>query len=224
MRILILIAILVASASAQSSPITVLDSGWIRDRKPAPKFDNTRIGPVREVLAMNKKFPRQAREQQSPGALDPNEQTIDGRSAALDRINDDVRRAKPEPVNGFTYRATLRNDTGEAVDIVFLEFQFREIADPSNFVRRQFLCSVRMKSGAQTDISVFSTLGPSDTISAGSIGNEKDLFKASVAINRIELKNGAILQRDGWNFSELKASVERAAGTPWSNNEMCRGL
>jgi hypothetical protein len=42
-------------------------------------------------------------------------------------------------------------------------------------------------------------------------------------INRVEYADGSILQRKGWNFAEMKSSIERAIKTPWGA-EMCRGI
>lgn len=228
MRVLILLPLMFCAAFGQApagsdSPVAVTQFGWTKDRKAVPKFDNSRTAPVREVHAMNKKFPRQAREQLSPGALDPNEQTIDGRSAALEKINEETRKAPGAPVDGYTYRAALRNDAEAAAEIVFIEFQFRELANPANFIRRQFVCSVKIKPNQTGEIEVFSTLGPSDVISFKSLGSEGKLFDEAAVVNRVEFRNGAVLQRKEWNFAEIKPSLDRAVSTPWGK-EACRGL
>lgn len=228
MRVLILLPLMFCAAFGQApgggdSPVAVSEFGWTKDRKAAPKFDNSRTAPVREVHAMNKKFPRQAREQLTPGALDPNEMTVDGRSAALEKINEESRTSPGGTVDGYTYRAMLRNDAEAAADIVFIEFQFREISNPANFIRRQFVCSIKIKPNQTGEVEVFSTLGPSDVISFKSLTSEGKLFDETAVVNRVEFKNGAVLQRRDWNFAEIKPSLDRVVSTPWGK-EVCRGL
>jgi hypothetical protein len=108
--------------------------------------------------------------------------------------------------------------------VIFLEFQFTERANPSNRVRRQFLCSARIKPKEKMDLHVFSSFGPSDVISVESLSNGADkLFESTVNINRVEYSNGAIIQRKDWNFGALKESINRAVSEPWGT-ERCRGI
>ncbi len=73
-------------------------------------------------------------------------------------------------------------------------------------------------------MAAFSLLGPSDVIDAKSLaGSHGKLFEEAVQINRIEFADGAILQRIGWKFEDVKKGVERATGTPWGK-EICRPL
>ncbi len=206
------------------SPLAVLEFKWNRDRKEPPVINSSKAAPVREVIPENKKFQREARAQLSPGAIDPNTQTIDGRSEALERITQDSRTPKGKAVEGFSYHAKLENRAETATDVIFLEFQFTEVANPANLVRRQFLSAVSIKPKNKADIRAFSSLGPSDVISVESLssGGEK-LFDSKVNINRIEYSNGAILQRKDWNFVALKASIAHAVSTPWGA-EVCRGI
>jgi hypothetical protein len=48
-------------------------------------------------------------------------------------------------------------------------------------------------------------------------------YHERVVVDRIEYADGSIWQRKGWNFAEVRASVQRAVSTPWGA-EMCRGL
>lgn len=206
------------------SPITVLEFKWYRDLKSAPKKDTSRATPAREMIPENRKFQREARAQLSPGAIDPNTQTIDGRSEAMEKIVQESRTPPAKAVEGFTYHAKLRNDADTGIDVVFLEFQFIERANSANVVRRQFLCAARMKPRGIVNLHVFSSLGPSDVISVESLSNDAgNLFNSKVNVNRIEYSNGAIIQRKDWNFSSFKASIDNAVSTPW-RSEVCRPI
>jgi hypothetical protein len=127
-------------------------------------------------------------------------------------------------VNGFSYTASVRNDTDRVVKIVFWEYRFTELANPSNVVTRQFLCSVNLKKGATAALSAFSLLGPSNTIDAASLAKSTDkLFDERVQVNRLEFADDKILQRGGWKFDDVKASVDRITSMPWGH-EVCRVL
>jgi hypothetical protein len=43
-------------------------------------------------------------------------------------------------------------------------------------------------------------------------------------INRVEFADGKSWTRKDWNAGEIKAGYQRAMATPWSSNEVCRGL
>ncbi len=225
--LLLLATVSFGQATAQQdddSPVAVLEFNWYRDRKPAPKNDARGVTPARAVIPENKKFQREARAQLSPGAIDPNTLTVDGRSEALEKITQESRSVQGKAVEGFAYLAKLRNETDAAIDVIFLEFQFTELANPANRVTRQFLCAAHMKAKEKKEIRVFSSLGPSDVISIESLSSDAaKLFDSRVAINRIEYSNGAIIQRKDWNFSALKAAIHNAVSTPWES-EVCRAL
>ena len=81
-----------------------------------------------------------------------------------------------------------------------------------------------MKIGEKKDFSAFSTLGPSDVIDMESLSKAKTkLFNESVKVNRIELMDGNILQRQDWKFQDVKESVQRVTSTPWGT-DTCRAL
>jgi hypothetical protein len=232
MRSIVLLTLLLATVSIgqvpvqqdEDSPVAVLEFKWYRDRKSVPKTDARGVTPARAVIAENKKFQREARAQLSPGAIDPNTLTVDGRSEALEKITQESRSTPAAAVEGFTYYAKLRNQADAAIDVIFLEFQFTELANPTNRVRRQFLCAAKIKARQKMDLNVFSSLGPSDVISVESLSNEAGkLFESTVNINRVEYSNGAIIQRKDWNFNALKAAVDHAVSQPWGS-ETCRAL
>lgn len=73
-------------------------------------------------------------------------------------------------------------------------------------------------------MQAFSSSGPSDVISVGSLANKSgNAFLEKIVINRVEYADDSIWQRKDWNFGEIRLSYARAVGTPWGS-EMCRGL
>lgn len=219
-----LLLLFLSSFCFSQEPITVLSSSWQRTTQKGQVVEPQMTSPARAMIDENKNFQRNAREQQSPGAQDPNEMTVDGRSAAIDKINREARSAKADDLIGYTYTANVRNDSGKTIAIIYWEYRFTEIANPSNVVRRQFLCSVKLKNGAGKELPAFSTLGPSEVINAENLAKATGkLFDEKVLVNRVEFVDGAILQRDNWKFDDVKKAVERATSTPW-NKEVCRAL
>ncbi len=227
----VLTLFLAVSAEAQTSgqvrddsPLEVLEFRWFPDRQPPPKADVQVVVPARAVIPENKNFQRKAREQGTPGTIDPNEHTVDGRSAAMEKIVQESRTAKRDAVAGFLYHVVMRNAAEQRTEVVFWEYQFKEIANPANVVRRQFLCSVKLKPGEKMELKVFSLVGPSDTISAESLARDTGkIFDEEVSVNRIEYASGAILQRHDWNYKEFKPAIERAVSAPWGR-ETCRAF
>jgi hypothetical protein len=211
--------------SGESSSVVVLDFKWDKSRQTIMKPDTAgSTAPVRAVIQDNKIIERNARAQIPAGARDPNEDTIDGRSAAMEKSVQQSRSPKPELLDGFEYRAKILNASKKAIEIVFWEYQFTESSNPATVVRRQFLCAVKIKPDKEKELEAFSLSGPSDVISVGSLSNKSGkLFQEKVLINRVEYADGAIWQRKDWKFAEIKSALARATGTPWGP-EMCRGL
>ncbi|MGB7068113.1 MAG: hypothetical protein WBD22_01340 [Pyrinomonadaceae bacterium] len=214
----------VVGQTDDGAPVIVLESQWSRTRLPRAVVDASRAAPVAGMIPENKKLVRDARAQQSPGALDPNELTVDGRSAAIEKMVQQSRTGKAEPVNGYKYLAKIQNLTKFVIEVVFLEFHFSELADPSKTVRRQFLCAVKIRPGNTRWLEGFSHLGPSEVISAKNLtkGSESRI-ENRVEINRVEFDNGTLSQRNDWNYAEVSAAIKRAADAPWGT-EMCRGF
>jgi hypothetical protein len=176
------------------------------------------------MTAADKNFERNKRINDPAGVRDPNADTLDGRSAALDKAVRDARAPKSIEVEGFAYKVKVRNAGPKAVEVLFWEYQFEEAADPSNLSRRQFLCGVGIKGGKEKELLAWSASGPNGAISAASLaGKAESPYRERVLINRIEYADGTIWQRKDWNFAEVRASVQRAVSTPWGA-EMCRGL
>jgi hypothetical protein len=222
----IILVLFVAPASFSQEPVPVLSSRWSRTVRPAAKPNVTPSGPARPVNPDEKFFQRKAREQRTDNPRDPYDDSIEGRSAAMDKAVQLSRVPQPDDVAGYTYTAEVRNDSGTPVEIVFWEYRFTEIANPANVVRRQFLCGIKLKAGERKELSAFSLLGPSDSLDLKSLAKAKEkLFEEHVQVNRIELTDGNVLQRNDWKYSDVKAAVERATSTPWGKGkELCRAL
>ena len=221
----ILVPILLLSPYCFSQdPMPILSSSWQRITQKSQTPDVAATGPARAVLPDDKYFQRKAREQRTDNPMNPDQDSMDARSAAIDKAVQESRTPKSETVSGYTYNVQVRNDTGKTVEVIFWEYSFKELARPENVVRRQFLCGVNLKNGEKKDLSVFSLLGPSDVIDTESLAGSRDkLFNEEVRVNRIELSDGSILQRLDWKYKDVQQAIKRATSTPWGK-EICRAL
>jgi hypothetical protein len=215
----------VAVSNEGSAAVLVLGYKWAKSRQVVEKLETPTITPAAALTPADKNFQRNRRINDPAGVRDPNADTLDGRSAALDKSVQEARAPKPKPVDGFSYKAKIKNASTKIIEVVFWEYQFKEIANPTTMVRRQFLCGVNIKPEKDKELQAFSLLGPSDVISVGSLANKsgENLFEEKVVVNRVEYADGTIWQRKDWNFAEVKLGIARAIGTPWGT-EMCRGL
>jgi len=211
--------------SDQGPSLTVLGFKWSKSRQVLEKPPATGgDAPAPAMLPANKNFERNRRAQAPAGERDPNADSLDGRRAELDRIVQESRTPKSKPVDGFEYRVKVKNASKKVAEIVFFEYQFKENANPTSVVRRQFLCAVNIKPDKEKELQAFSLSGPSEIISVESLANKSgNLFEEKVVINRVEYADGSIWQRKGWNFAEVGLTYRRAVSTPWGL-EMCRGL
>lgn len=227
MKLLIKTSILVLIVSSycfSQDPMPVLGSSWERVTRKARVVENAPTSPARAILPEDKYFQRKAREQRTDNPLDPNTDSMDARSAKMDTVVQQSRTAKSDDANGYLYKMQVRNNSGKTVKIIFWEYRFIEIAQPSNVVRRHFLCGVDAKKSEKIELSAFSLLGPSNTITTESLAKpDEKLFEEKVLINRIELADDSVLQRHDWKYDEFRVAIERATSTPWGN-EMCRAL
>ncbi len=221
----LILVILLSTVCFSQAPVTVISSGWEHTRRPAKKSDDQPVGPARAMTDDNKLFRRTAREAQTTGVIDPNQNTVDGRSAALDKAVNESRSRKAEDVDGYAYHTTVKNDSPKTVTVIYWEYRFKEIANPANEVRRQFLCAVNIKAGDKRELPVFSTLGPSDVIGAESLGSStgEKIFDEKVLVNRIEFSDGSLVQRGNWKYEDVQKAVERVTSTKWGT-EICRGF
>ena len=209
-------------ASSDASPLTVANFKWSRERRKvdAPAVDGD--SPARAMIPQNRNFARNSRINDPQGVRDPNQDTLDGRSAAIDKSVAESRAPKAEPRDGYAYRIKVQNPTNKVVEIVFWEYQFHDPANPDLVARRQFLCGVNIPAGKGKDLEGFSLSGPSDVIDVKTL-NSGSSFKENVLINRVEYSDGSIWQRKAWNLAEVKGSYERVLREPWLPG-MCKGL
>jgi hypothetical protein len=174
------------------------------------------------MIPQNRIFARNARVNDPAGSRDPNADTIDGRSAALEKTVAEARAPKAEPMDGFAYRIKVQNTIKKVVEIVFWEYQFRDPANPDVVARRQFLCGVNIPEGKTKELEGFSLSGPSDVVNVKTLDSGA-AFKENVVINRIEYSDGTVWQRKAWNLAEVKGSYERVLREQWLPG-MCKGL
>ena len=228
MKILLLLSLLlslfipVQTPVMTSSPLTVTNFKWSRERRTIETPEVEGNAPARAMIPQNRIFERNRRANESPGNRDPNGDTIDGRSAALEKSVAESRAPKPKPMDGYAYRIKVENTIKKVVEIVFWEYQFQDPATPDQVSRRQFLCGVDIQSGKTKELEGFSLSGPSDVVDVKTL-NSGAAFKESVVINRIEYSDGTVWQRKAWNLAEVKASYERVLREKWLPGT-CKGL
>ena len=231
MRTLLLASLLVAPAprlqdvAGGGAPVQVLGAKWARSRQvvqnPNAAAPNA---PAPAMIPANRNFERNRRVNDPAGVRDPNADTLDGRSTALEKNMQESRAPRAKAVDGYEFRVKVRNSAAQPAEVIFWEYRFTEKANPSNVARRQFLCGVQVRPNKEKELLAFGVSGPSDVVSAASLGEKPAAaFEEEVVINRVEYADGSIWQRRGWNFAAMKPSIERAVSTPWGA-EMCRGL
>jgi hypothetical protein len=212
------------TSTSESSPLDVTSFKWSRARRTVENPDIQGIPPARAMIPQNRNFARNARINDPQGVRDPNQDTLDGRSAAMEKNVAESRVTKAKDMDGYAYRIKVRNDDKRVIDVVSWEYQFQDPANPQFIARRQFLCGVSIPGGKNRELEGFSLSGPSDVVNVKTLGdNAKNPFKETVAINRIEYSDGSIWQRENWSLAEVKASYERVLREQWSPG-MCKGL
>jgi len=213
-----------ANSNGENSPLTVVNFKWAKARRTVETPQNPTTAPAQAMIPQNRNFARNARINDPQGVRDPNQDTLDGRSAAMEKNVQDARAAKPKATDGFTYRIKVQNPGKNVVEIVFWEYQFQDPADSSLTARRQFLCGVSIAGDKSKDLEGFSMAGPSDVVNVATLANNaENPFKEKVLINRVEYADGSIWQRKGWSLAEVKSSYERVLREPWVPG-MCKGL
>lgn len=211
------------TVSAKDAPqISVLSFRWSRIRKTV-KGETEGVTPAREMIPDNKTYQRNARINQPVGQRDPNEDTVDGRSAAIEKIVQASRTAPPKSLDTFAYEVKLANGSRKAIDVVFWEYQFIDPESPATPTRRQFLCGAGIKPGKEKELQASSLSGPSDVVSVKTLTTDSaKRFREIALINRVEYADGSIWERKGWRFSEIRLALKRVLATPWT--EACRAL
>jgi len=199
--------------SDETSPVVVISFKWLKDRQPAENAVTSQVTPQPEMIPANRNFERQRRVNASAGERDPNADSLDGRSAELDRIVQASREAKP--VDGFSYQVRLQNASPKLTQTIFWEYQFTESANPTNVARRRFVCTVKIKPQKDKDLQVFSMSGPSNVINVKSLskgsGNQ---FQEAVVIDRVEYTDGSFWQRKDWNLDDVKSTGKTDRAIP----------
>lgn len=199
------------AVAGDNSPVVVLSFRWFKDRQAAENASS--IAPAPAMIAANKNFEKQRRVNALPGERDPNADTLDGRSAALDKIVQESREAPP--VNGFAYEVKIQNTTTKPVQKVFWEYQFRETANPTNVTRRRFVCGAKIGPEKQKSLQVFSLLGPSDVIDVKSLAKKSgSQFEERVVIDRVEYTDGSFWQRTDWDFDVTRLVSKGSRNVP----------
>ena len=206
------------------SPLPVVAFKWTKTRQTIERQSEGRAAPIRAMTPADKNFERSRRVNDPVGVRDPNADTTDGRAAALEKNEQEARSPSKKHVDGFSYQAKVRNASTRVVEVVFWEYQFTETANPSNVTRRQFLCGVKIKPEKEKELTAFGVGGPIDVVSVQTLADKSaNLFQERAVVNRVEYSDGTIWQRKGWNYAEVRASIQRAVSTPWGA-EMCRAL
>ncbi|HEU4712947.1 MAG TPA: hypothetical protein VFS76_15340 [Pyrinomonadaceae bacterium] len=208
--------------SNETAPMNVSSFKWTRARQAVDTHQAEVMVPERAVIPQNKTFARTARINEPRGARDPNQDTLDGRSAAMEKSVQESRAPKSEPRDGYAYRIKVKNNSQKVAEIVFWEYQFYDTTQPELVARRQFLCGVSIGPDKGKELEGFSLSGPSDVVSVAALA-DKSRFKENVLINRIEYSDGSMWQRHGWNLRDVKASYDRLLREQWQPGQ-CKGL
>lgn len=214
----------VAPTCLSQGPLTVVRSGWRPALVKGQKVETPRTGPARLITSEDTMIARTNRQARTDHPENPSDMTPDGRRDAIESNEQEAEDPQPADVSGFVYTTTVKNESTKTVTGIFWQYEFAEVAHPADVVRRQFLCSVKLKKGAQIELSAFSTLGPTDTVSAAALASKKEAqFTEKVQVNRIEFSDDEVLQRGNWKFEDVKDAFARATATPWGK-ENCRPL
>jgi len=209
-------------SAKDNSTVTVVSFRWSTIHQTYKKQETPTTSPPPEMTAANKSAARAARVN-NPMIPDPNENTIDGRSAAMEKAVQEARNTPGRSsADRFEYTTRIRNAADKPIDVIFWEYQFTDPANSNSLTRRQFLCGVKIKPNKDVELQAFSLLGPSQVVQA-STNKKTAAFQEKVVINRVEFTDGTIWQRRDWKFSEIRESYRRAIDNPWEG-EMCRAL
>ena len=220
----LLLSLLIPFQANEGSPLTVTQFKWTRARRTIQTAEVEGNAPAQAMIPQNRNFARNARINEPRGSRDPNADTVDGRSAALEKSVAESRAPKPDPIDGYLYKIKVQNPGPKVVEAVFWEYRFHDPANPDLVARRQFLCAVNIGAGKSKELEGFSLAGPSDVVDVKTLAdNSAKPFKENVLINRIEYSDHSMWQRAGWSRAEVKTSYDRVLREPWLPG-MCKGL
>ena len=211
--------------TSEGSSVTVLGSKWTKARRMIENPESVGVPPpASAMIPANKNFARNVRMNDPAGVRDPNADTIDGRSAQIDKSVQESRSPKAKTVEGYLYRAKVQNAGNQVIEILFWEYQFAEKANPENTTRHQFLCGVSIRPGKDKELEGFSATPPNNVVNVDTLSNKSDTpFTEKIVINRVEYSDGSIWQRKDWSLKDVKGSYERALNEPWVPG-MCKRL
>lgn len=218
----LLLTLLVPFQANEGAPLTVTQFKWSRERRTIQTAQVEGNAPQRAMIPQNRNFARNSRINDPQGVRDPNDDTLDGRSAALEKSVAESRARKPEPVDGYAYKIKVQNPGPKVVEAIFWEYRFHDPANPDLVARRQFLCAVNIGAGKSKDLEAFSLSGPSDVVDVKTL-NSGTPFKEEVLINRVEYTDGSMMQRKAWNLAEVQSSYDRVLRESWLPG-MCKAL
>ena len=218
----LLLSLLIPFQANEGSPLTVTQFKWTRARRTIQTAEVEGNAPAQAMIPQNRNFARNARINEPRGSRDPNADTVDGRSAALEKSVAESRAPKPDPIDGYLYKIKVQNPGPKVVEAVFWEYRFHDPANPDLVARRQFLCAVNIGAGKSKELEGFSLSGPSDVVDVKTL-NSGTPFKEEVLINRVEYTDGSLKQRKAWNLTEVQSSYDRVLREPWLPG-MCKAL
>ena len=119
MRFLLLLPLLlmpgvpVQNPTNEEPPLVIASFKCVKDRRSVENAVSVGSSPAPAVIAANRNFEKQRRVNDPAGVRDPNADTLDGRSAELDRIVQQSR--EPQPVDGFTYSVKVQNGSRKLI-------------------------------------------------------------------------------------------------------------
>jgi hypothetical protein len=232
MKILLFLSLLFPLVLVQQSPandgsaVSVLSYKWSRARRlmEKPESGEGITPPASAMIPANKNFARNVRANEPMGVRDPNADTLDGRSAQIEKNVQEARSPHVKQLDGFAYRVKVQNTGTSVIEVLFWEYQFVDSLNTTNVTRHQFLCGVSLRPGKDKELEGFSISSPSNVIDVDSLAKKNtNPFQETILINRVEYSDGAIWQRQGWNLKDVKATYERALKEPWVPG-MCKSL
>ena len=212
-----------AQEASGDTPIAVLSYRWSKERRAMELVETSAVtSPQPAMIPQNKNFQRNARINDPAGVRDPNADTLDGRSAELDRITATARETKPR-TEGFTYQTKIQNNSAKPVAVVFWEYQFREKGNPTILSRRQFVCQAKMKPEKTRDLEIFTLAPPRSVVSVKALSKKSEpTFDEKVIINRVEYEDGSHWQRKDLNYDDVKLTAKSVSTA--KKQQICRGL
>lgn len=197
------------------SLITVVNWKWSKTRRTIDTGLVEGTTPMRAVIPANKVSQRTARVNDPVGVRDPNEDTIDGRSAALEKSVQESRSPGKQTLDGFLYHTKVHNAGKKTIDVLFWEYQISNSVKSDMVSTRQFLCGVEIRPNKDKELEGFSVSSPTDVVSVESLANNSNPMQERVIINRVEYSDGSIWQRKDWSFQDIKLSYQRLLKEAW---------